>query len=45
VIWFKQLEKGTFFVNWKEAATLDRRAFFMLLEGVIPKRFQQRFSL
>lgn len=45
VIWFKRLEKGTFSVDWKETSRLDRRAFFMLLEGVIPKRFQRRFSL
>ncbi len=45
VIYFKRLEKGTFFWKWGGAASLDRRAFLMLLEGIIPKRLQTRFSL
>lgn len=45
VIWFKRLEKGTFSGKWEEDTVLDRRTFLMLLEGVIPKRLQPRFSL
>ncbi len=45
VIFYKRLEKGSF--SWKcgDAVIMDRRAFFMLLEGVTPKRIQNRFSL
>ena len=44
VIYFKRLEKGSF--RWKNnGATLDRRAFLMLLEGITPRRLQSRFSL
>lgn len=45
VIYFKRLEKGTFLWEWGSSAILDRRAFFMLLEGITPKRLQTRFSL
>lgn len=45
VIWCKRLEKGTFAWKWGRKITLDRRDFFLLLEGVIPKRMQRRFSL
>ena len=45
VIWYKRLEKGTFSGKWGSETSLDRRAFLMLLEGIIPKRLQSRFSL
>jgi transposase len=45
VIWFKRLEKGAFRWKWGEKASLDRRSFFLLLEGIVPKRIQKRFSL
>jgi len=45
VIWYKRLEKGTFSCKWGSEASLDRRAFLMLLEGITPKRLQSRFSL
>src|SRR3990167_5836286 len=44
VIFYKRLEKGTFPWKWGDTKILDRRAFLMLLEGVVPKRFQHRFS-
>lgn len=44
VIWFKRLEKGSFPWKWGDASTLDRRAFFMLLEGVVPKRLHVRYK-
>lgn len=43
VIWYKRLEKGIFAVQ-KQSKQLDRKALLMLLEGVVPKRFQKRFS-
>ena len=43
-LWCKRLEKGTFKVDWRGGATLSRREFSMLLEGVTPKRMNQRFS-
>jgi transposase len=44
-IWYKRLEKGTFRIdrNWK--TELTRREFLMLLEGIKPKRLNDRFSL
>lgn len=45
VIWYKRLEKGTFSWKWGDKATLDRRQFLMLLEGVTPKRLQTRYTL
>lgn len=45
VIWFKRLEKGSFSWKWGSKESLDRRTFFMLLEGVIPKRLQTRYKV
>lgn len=45
VIWYKRLEKGIFSWKWGDTKPLDRREFFMLLEGITPKRLQLRFSL
>lgn len=45
IIWFKRLEQGTFAWKWGDRATLDRKNFLLLLEGVVPKRMQKRFSL
>lgn len=43
-IYFKRLEQGTYL--WKsKTEAIDRKAFLMLLEGVVPKRIQKRFSL
>jgi transposase len=41
-IWYKRLEKGTFPRNKK--TVLSRRDFVMLLEGIIPKRLNRRYS-
>ena len=44
-IWHKRLEKGTFSKrNIKEPA-IDRREFFMLLEGITPRRLGQRYKI
>lgn len=45
VIWYKRLEKGTYSWKWGNTASLDRRSFLMLLEGITPKRLTPRFSL
>jgi transposase len=45
IIWAKRLEKGTFSWKWGSAELLDRRTFFMLLEGIIPKRLQARYII
>ena len=45
VIYFKRLEKGTYSWKWGDVSHLDRKTFLMLLEGIIPKRIQPRFSL
>ena len=45
VIFYKRLEKGTFSWKWGDAKLLDRRTFLMLLEGIVPKRLNHRFSL
>jgi transposase len=45
VIWFKRLEKGSFPWKWSSDYQIDRRTFLMLLEGVIPKKLQARYTL
>ena len=45
VIWFKRLEKGSFAWKWEEQTTFDRRTFFMMLEGITPKRLQDRYNM
>lgn len=43
-LWYKRLEKGCF--NKKDSVDkMSRRDFLMFLEGITPKRIQQRFSL
>ena len=44
-IWYKRLEKGSFSKRSTEKLILERREFFMLLEGVVPKRIQSRFKI
>jgi len=43
VLWYKRLEKGAF-IRAKEQR-LTRREFFLLLEGVIPKKIQKRYRI
>lgn len=43
-IWSKRLEKGSFPRRKDKKILLERREFFMLLEGVTPKRMQKRFQ-
>jgi len=43
IIWYKRLEKGNFIRPKIEHHLISRREFYMLLEGVIPKRLQKRF--
>lgn len=45
VIWYKRLEKGSFLRSVEGSRTLNRRDFFLLLEGVTPKKMQKRFSV
>ena len=42
-IWYKRLEKGSFSQNKK--TELNRKEFFMLLEGITPKKINRRYSL
>jgi transposase len=44
-IWSKRLEKGSFSYKNNGSALITRKEFFMLLEGIVPKRLQHRFSL
>lgn len=44
-IWHKRLEKGSFPKYRSEQALMDRRDFFMMLEGVIPRQMQKRFKI
>ena len=44
-IWYKRLEKGAFDKRDISKNTITRKEFLMLLEGITPKRIQQRFSL
>lgn len=43
-IWIKRLEKGLF-GKISTQKVIDRREFFMLLEGITPKRMNQRYRL
>lgn len=45
VIWFKRLEKGSFMWKWGGENRIDRKTFLMLLEGIVPKRIQARYSV
>jgi transposase len=40
VIWFKRLEKGSFIWKWGSDNRLDRRTFFMLLEGSLQRDYK-----
>lgn len=42
VIWNKRLEKGTFSKSHLKKQIMNRKEFFMMLEGIIPKRIQYR---
>jgi transposase len=44
-IWWKRLEKGSFRLPGKAGLWIDRREFFMLLEGIIPQKVQKRFKI
>lgn len=43
VIWYKRLEKGSFSYQ-TGTKTLDRKAFLMFLEGIVPKRINKRYK-
>jgi transposase len=43
-IWWKRLEKGSFRCVGINQTLIDRRAFFMLLEGITPMKIQKRFK-
>ena len=43
VIWYKRLEKGSF-IRKKDSESITRKDFFMMLEGIQPKRIQKRFK-
>jgi transposase len=44
-IWYKRLEKGRFLRSKTGDFLIERREFFMMLEGVIPKKLQKRFKV
>lgn len=44
-IWWKRLEKGSFRLPGIDRATIDRKEFFMLLEGITPHKIQKRFKI
>ena len=43
-IWWKRLEKGSFRLIGNKTL-IDRKEFFMLLEGITPQRIQKRFKI
>ena len=45
VIWYKRLEQGCFHRKSSGKIVMNRKEFFMLLEGITPKRLNPRFSL
>lgn len=44
-IWWKRLEKGSFRLLGIDRALIDRKEFFMLLEGITPKKIQKRYRV
>lgn len=44
-IWYKRLERGTFSKKHLSKVEMSRKEFFMLLEGIIPKRIHLRHSI
>jgi transposase len=44
-IWYKRLEKGSFSCKGSEKIMINRREFFMMLEGITPKRLQPRYNI
>lgn len=44
-IWWKRLEKGSFRLLGINKKLIDRREFFMLLEGITPHKIQNRFKV
>jgi transposase len=44
-IWWKRLEKGSFRLLGIDRALIDRKEFFMLLEGITPQKVQKRFRI
>jgi transposase len=44
-IWWKRLEQGSFRLHGIERTLIDRKEFFMLLEGIAPQKIQKRFRL
>jgi transposase len=44
-IWWKRLEKGSFRLLGINRALIDRKEFFMLLEGITPYRLEKRFKI
>jgi transposase len=44
-IWYKRLEQGSFLQRAVEKSEVDRREFFMLLEGITPKKVQHRYKV
>lgn len=44
-LWYKHLEKGTFKISKDGHCELSRREFTMLLEGIEPRRLNQRYDL
>jgi transposase len=44
-IWNKRLEKGSFPKRKDKKIILERREFFMLLEGITPHKIQKRFRI
>jgi transposase len=44
-IWWKRLEKGSFRLSGIDKPLLDRKEFFMLLEGITSYKIQRRFKI
>jgi len=45
VIWYKRLEKGKYSTKYWNKILMSRREFFMMLEGITPKKIQPRYNV
>jgi transposase len=45
-LWYKRLERGRFTLpnQWSEDGHIERRDLAMLLEGIVPKKMEKRYT-
>jgi len=46
-LWYKRLEQGCFTLpdRWPQDGLIERRDLIMLLEGIVPKKVEERYKI